>query len=113
THQVRAYTLKTIDARIEAAASRYEGAHKALVILGGLLAETGWQSSLRPLNRQDICSMSDLLWGESEGRRKLSWIWNMRGTGGSEKDDTGGLEVLQTCGSSGARMGKSAKGMHQ
>ncbi|KAG2335898.1 hypothetical protein BDR05DRAFT_897522 [Suillus weaverae] len=36
--------------------------------------------------------MSDLLWGESEGRRKLLWIWNMRGAGGSEKDDTGGLE---------------------
>ncbi|KAG2139540.1 hypothetical protein BD769DRAFT_1350679 [Suillus cothurnatus] len=88
-------TLKTIDARIEAAASRYEGAHKALVILGGLLAETGWQSSLRPLNRQDIRSMSDLLWGESEGRRKLSWIWNMRGAGGSEKDDTGGLEDMR------------------
>ncbi|KAG2138229.1 hypothetical protein BD769DRAFT_1626642 [Suillus cothurnatus] len=88
-------TLKTIDARIEAAASRYEGAHKALVILGGLLAETGWQSSLRPLNRQDIRSMSDLLWGESEGRHKLSWIWNMRGAGGSEKDDTGGLEDMR------------------
>lgn len=85
-------TLKTIDARIEAAASRYECAHKALVILGGLLGEAGWQSSLRPLNRQDIHSMSDLLWGESEGRRKLSWIWNMCGAGGSEKDDTGGLE---------------------
>ncbi|KAG1787040.1 hypothetical protein EV424DRAFT_1476780 [Suillus variegatus] len=73
-------TLKTIDARIEAAASRYECAHKALVILGGLLGEAGWQSSLRPLNWQDIRSMSDLLWGESEGRRKLSWIWNMCGT---------------------------------
>jgi hypothetical protein len=36
--------------------------------------------------------MSDILWGESEGRRKLSWIWNMRGAGGSEKDDNGALE---------------------
>ncbi|KAG1787941.1 uncharacterized protein HD556DRAFT_1538926 [Suillus plorans] len=88
-------TLKTIDARIEAAASRYEGAHKALVILGGLLNVSGWQSSLRPLNRKDIRSMSDLLWGESEGRRKLSWIWNMRGAGGSEKDDSGALEDMR------------------
>jgi len=71
-------TLKIIDVRIDAAASKYEGAHKALMILGGLLNESGWQSSLCPLNHQDICSMSDLLWGESEGRRKLSWIWNMR-----------------------------------
>ncbi|KAG2099572.1 uncharacterized protein F5147DRAFT_747267 [Suillus discolor] len=81
--------------RIDAAASRYEGAHKALVILGGLLNESGWQSSLRPLNHQDIRSMSDLLWGESEGRRKLSWIWNMRGAAGSKKDDNGALEDMR------------------
>jgi hypothetical protein len=85
-------TLKAIDVRIEAASRRYESAHKALVILGSLLDESGWQSALRPLNHQDIRSMSDLLWGESEGRRKLSWIWNMQGAGGSEKDDNGALE---------------------
>jgi hypothetical protein len=85
-------TLKAIYVRIEAASRRYESAHKALVILGSLLDESGWQSALRPLNHQDIRSMSDLLWGESEGRRKLSWIWNMRGAGGSEKDDNGALE---------------------
>jgi hypothetical protein len=62
------------------------------MILGGLLNESGWQSSLRPLNRQDIRSMSDLLWGELEGRRKLSWIWNMCGAAGSEKDNNGALE---------------------
>ncbi|KAG1749250.1 hypothetical protein EDB19DRAFT_1825495 [Suillus lakei] len=56
---------------------------------------SGWQSSLRPLSRQDIRSMSDILWGESEGRQKLSWIWNMRGTGGSEKDDNGALEDMR------------------
>jgi hypothetical protein len=55
-------TLKIINVRIDAATYRYESAHKACVILGGLLNESGWQSSLRPLNGQDICSMSDLLW---------------------------------------------------
>jgi hypothetical protein len=86
--------LKTIDARIEAATGRYEGAHKALVTLGGLLNESGWQLSLRPLNHEDIRSMSDVLWGESEGRQKLLWIWNMCGTGGSEKDNSGALEGM-------------------
>ncbi|KAG1840936.1 hypothetical protein DFJ58DRAFT_845206 [Suillus subalutaceus] len=70
-------------------------AHKALVILGNLLDESSWQSALRPLNHQDIHSMSNLLWGESEGRWKLSWIWNMRGTGGSEKDNNGALEDMR------------------
>ncbi|KAG2127943.1 hypothetical protein DEU56DRAFT_872715 [Suillus clintonianus] len=79
-------TLKAIDIRIESATRRYEC---------NLLNESGWQSSLRPLSRQDIRSMSDILWGESEGRRKLPWIWNMRGAGGSEKDDNGALEDMR------------------
>ncbi|KAG1897298.1 uncharacterized protein F5891DRAFT_1129937 [Suillus fuscotomentosus] len=88
-------TLKVIDIRIESATRRYESAHKALVVLGNLLNESGWQSSLCPLSRQDIRSMSDILWGESKGRRKLSWIWNMRGAGGSKKDDNGALEDMR------------------
>ncbi|KAG1887840.1 hypothetical protein F4604DRAFT_1916666 [Suillus subluteus] len=83
--------LKAIDMRIEVATRKYESAHKALVVLGNLLNESSWQSSLRPLNHQDICSMSDILWGELEGRQKLSWIWNMRGAGGSDVLITEGL----------------------
>ncbi|KAG1775069.1 hypothetical protein EV702DRAFT_1180498 [Suillus placidus] len=87
--------LKAINMRIKAATGRYESVHKALVILGSLLNESGWQSALHPLNHQDICSMSNLLWSKSDGRRKISWIWNMRGTGGSEKDDNGALEDMR------------------
>ncbi|KAG1893780.1 uncharacterized protein F5891DRAFT_1131166 [Suillus fuscotomentosus] len=53
-------TLKAVEARLEAAASMYEHAHKALV--------TGWHSSLQPLNRADIRSMTDLLWGNQRGQ---------------------------------------------
>lgn len=73
-------TLKALESRIEAAANRYDDARKALVRLAPLLHENGtWQSLLRPLNRQDIRSMTDLVWGETEGTRKLSWIWCMGG----------------------------------
>ncbi|KAG2743102.1 hypothetical protein P692DRAFT_201841926 [Suillus brevipes Sb2] len=65
-------TLKAVEARLEAAASTYERAHKALVVLAPLVNQTGWHSSLRPLNRTDICSMTDLLWGESEDMR-IEW----------------------------------------
>jgi hypothetical protein len=85
-------TLKAVEARLEAAASTYECAHKALVVLAPLLNQTGWHSSLRPLNRADIRSMTDLLWGESEGTRKLSWIWNMRGAAPDEMDKDNTLE---------------------
>jgi hypothetical protein len=85
-------TLKAVEVRLDAAASTYECAHKALVVLAPLLNQTGWHSSLRPLNRTDIRSMMDLLWGESEGMRKLSWIWNMRGAAPDEMDNDNAFE---------------------
>lgn len=80
-------TLKAIESRIDAAANRYNDAHKALVKLAPFLKETGWNSSLRPLARQDIRGLTDLLWGETEGTRKLSWIWTMGGVVGKETDE--------------------------
>ncbi|KAG2151533.1 hypothetical protein DEU56DRAFT_869093 [Suillus clintonianus] len=88
-------TLKGINGRIEAASSRYQDARKALVVLTPLVKETGWQSSLRPLNCEDIQGMSDLLWGQTEGRRKLSWIWNMRGAHGDELCNDGSMEDMK------------------
>ncbi|KIK74265.1 hypothetical protein PAXRUDRAFT_29183 [Paxillus rubicundulus Ve08.2h10] len=73
-------TLKGIDARIDAAANRYRNAHEALVVLSPLLKEVGWQATLRPLDRQHIRAMSDLLDDETEGTKKLSWIWTVRGS---------------------------------
>ncbi|KAG1884769.1 hypothetical protein F4604DRAFT_1878698 [Suillus subluteus] len=64
-------TLKAVEARIEAAASTYE------------------------LDRADVCSMTDLLWGETEGTRKLSWIWNMRGAAVNEIDKDNASEDMQ------------------
>ncbi|KAH0828896.1 hypothetical protein J3R83DRAFT_2296 [Lanmaoa asiatica] len=69
-------TVKKINARIDTAAGRYRDAHAALVMLSPLLRRTGWNSDLRPLLAEDIRGMSDLLDGETGGRRKVSWIWN-------------------------------------
>ncbi|KAG1775056.1 hypothetical protein EV702DRAFT_1199653 [Suillus placidus] len=63
--------LKGIDTRIEVASTQYQDARRALVILAPFVKETGWQSSLCLLNRQDIQGMSDLLWGETEGRQSF------------------------------------------
>lgn len=35
---------------------------------------------LHPLACQDIQGLTDVLWGEMEGTRRLSWIWTMSGT---------------------------------
>ncbi|KAG2342432.1 hypothetical protein BDR05DRAFT_1000757 [Suillus weaverae] len=85
-------TLKAIEARLEAATSTYERAHKVLIVLAPLVNQTGWHLSLRPLNQTDIRSMTDLLWGESEGTRKLSWIWNMRGAAPDEMGNDNAFE---------------------
>ncbi|KAG1794813.1 uncharacterized protein HD556DRAFT_1474044, partial [Suillus plorans] len=86
-------TLKAVEARIEAAARTYEYAHKALVVLSPRVNQTGWHSSLRPLDRADVRSMTDLLWGETEGTRKLSWIWNMRGAAANKIDKDNASEA--------------------
>ncbi|KAG2028869.1 hypothetical protein BDR03DRAFT_882493 [Suillus americanus] len=90
-------TLKAVEARIEAAASTYEHARKSLVVLAPRVNQTqsGWHSSLRPLDRADIRSMTDILWGESEGTRKLSWIWSMRGAAPNEMDNDNTLEDMR------------------
>jgi hypothetical protein len=86
--------LKAIEARISAAASRYEDAHKSLVVLAPILKETGWRTTLRPLNRQDLRAMSDLLDGESEGTQRLSWIWTTRGAADKDGDEGGATEGI-------------------
>ncbi|KAG1842059.1 hypothetical protein F4604DRAFT_1884809 [Suillus subluteus] len=88
-------TLKAVEARIEAAASTYEYAHKALVVLSPRVNQTGWHSSLRPLDRADVRSMTDLLWGETEGTRKLLWIWNMWGAAANEIDKDNASEDMR------------------
>ncbi|KAF8131200.1 hypothetical protein EV363DRAFT_1165737 [Boletus edulis] len=88
-------TLHAIENRINAAANRYNDARNALENLASHLKETSWRSVLRPLHRQDIRGMSDLLWGETEGTRKLSWIWSMRGSVNDNRDEAGALEDLR------------------
>ncbi|KAG0695571.1 hypothetical protein DFH29DRAFT_984920 [Suillus ampliporus] len=60
-------TLKAVEVRIEAAASTYEHAHTSLI--------TGWHSSLRLLDRANIHSMTDILWGESAPLAALFISW--------------------------------------
>ncbi|KIJ10438.1 hypothetical protein PAXINDRAFT_16589 [Paxillus involutus ATCC 200175] len=77
-------TLKAIEALVNAAACKYQDAHNALVTMAPVLRETDWCKTLLPLKHQDLRAMSDLLNGENEGTRKLSWIWNARGAAGDE-----------------------------
>ncbi|KIM60068.1 hypothetical protein SCLCIDRAFT_26859 [Scleroderma citrinum Foug A] len=72
--------LKLLDAKIDAAATRYCIAYHALCTLGPLLGQVGWRDELRPLADEDVCGLMngyDLHPGE--GRCQISWIWRVCG----------------------------------
>ena len=73
-------SLKTLDAKINAAATKYCVAHRSLTTLSASLGRVSWKDKLRPLLDEDIRPLtdaSDLQPGE--GRRRVSWIWRMCG----------------------------------
>ncbi|KIJ58413.1 hypothetical protein HYDPIDRAFT_81314, partial [Hydnomerulius pinastri MD-312] len=82
--------LKKVDAKISAAATRYRIAYGALLALGPLLGKNNWQLELQPLRTlkaEDIRAMTDLMDGETQGKKSLSWIWKMRGATSAGNDD--------------------------
>ena len=89
--------LKSVDAKVKAAAGKYCAAHRALSELSRLLGKVGWKGTLRCLEDADIHSMTE--GGDkrsSEGRRQLSWIWLMcgytEGCSDSVEDDSEELQ---------------------
>ncbi|KAI0684985.1 hypothetical protein C8T65DRAFT_712842 [Cerioporus squamosus] len=67
--------IKSVDAKIDADAERYHVAHGALKTLAVPLVKLDWQSSLQLLLNADIRHVTEAEDGQSEGRRKMSWIW--------------------------------------
>jgi hypothetical protein len=80
-------TIATVQARIDANVETYHDAHTALLSLGLLLGKVGWQGKLQPLGGSDVREISEAEDSESEGRRKLSWIWKTLGVVGMEEND--------------------------
>ena len=80
-------SLKLVDARIDASATKYRVAYSALSALSPLLGKVGWQHAFRCLQDDNIRSMTEGTEDRpSEGRRRLSWIWIACGYSSGEKD---------------------------
>ncbi|KIK93425.1 hypothetical protein PAXRUDRAFT_145122, partial [Paxillus rubicundulus Ve08.2h10] len=86
---------KGITAKIDAASARYNAAHTALTALAPAFKPSAWESSLQVLNPNDIRSMTDLLEGDTEGRRKFSWIWKVHGAAKDDSDRAGSLDTMR------------------
>lgn len=88
------HLLDKIKDRVAAACLRYRVARHALCVLAPrLLKGIGWETHLKPLEVADVRGLSVGDMGDSEGRRKLSWIWTAHGVAAEAGDD----ERLHDC----------------
>ncbi|KAG2113416.1 uncharacterized protein F5147DRAFT_744141 [Suillus discolor] len=86
--------LAHVHGRQVACTKRYRVAWKALKTLAPLLKKVGWQGWLQDLKDEDMKPLVDPFSRETEGRRRLTWIWMMTGVDtGSDGGDVDGVRV--------------------
>ncbi|TFY58982.1 hypothetical protein EVJ58_g6062 [Rhodofomes roseus] len=70
--------INTVQQKVDDDAARYRRVRRALVQLSSRLGKSGWEETLKALAEEDVALMTQQAVGnerESEGHRKLSWIW--------------------------------------
>ncbi|KAM6490384.1 hypothetical protein JOM56_014148, partial [Amanita muscaria] len=72
--------LNRLNSRIDYSVKQYRTTRIRLQRLAEKLLKVGWDQSLRVLQDEDIRPLDEDD-GRSEGRRVLSWIWRIQGTG--------------------------------
>ncbi|KAG1868741.1 hypothetical protein C8R48DRAFT_598239 [Suillus tomentosus] len=86
--------LARVHARQVACTKRYRVAWEALKTLAPLLKKVGWRGRLQDLKDEDVKPLVDPFSQETEGRRRLTWIWMMTGVDtGSDGGDVDGVRV--------------------
>lgn len=81
--------LEGVERRICAAADKYRRIREALILLAAPLHETSWEKVFPPLDKSDIVGLSSMdETGQSEGRKKLTWIWKVQGMDISDDEKT-------------------------
>jgi hypothetical protein len=84
--------LNRVEARIKSTAAKYRNVREALVSLSAPLLEFKWVDSLRMLDDSDLVGLTSMDDTGSEGRKKLTWIWNIQGIeGDSDKQTQAGM----------------------
>jgi hypothetical protein len=80
--------LSRLEARIRHTSAKYRNIREALVALSGPLLEVSWTKVLQVLNDSDIIGLTSMDDTGSEGRKKLTWIWNVQGTAADTDEST-------------------------
>ena len=85
--------LALVGVKIDLCATKYCAAYSALLTLSPLLGKVGWQSTFRPLEKEDIHCMTDGTDNQaSKERRRLSWIWIACGSGNGKGGEDQSLQ---------------------
>lgn len=87
--------LDSVQKKIDFAASRYRYIRNAMIGLSEHLLDTSWQNVLKDLDVKDLVGLTSMEDAGSEGRKKLTWIWRVHGTGADADECT---EAGMSCG---------------
>lgn len=68
-------SIANVQRKIDQVATKYRTARAALIALSPGLDVSPWMKDLRRLENADIRGLSEGLFGDTEGRRNVSWIW--------------------------------------
>ncbi|KAG6847818.1 hypothetical protein H0H93_005714 [Arthromyces matolae] len=68
--------IENATANLNQAAERYRIARTAMLVLANALkTPVTWRSALQELREEDLRNLSEGLAGDTEGRRRISWVW--------------------------------------
>ncbi|KAI0702837.1 hypothetical protein C8T65DRAFT_709367 [Cerioporus squamosus] len=81
--------INAVDAKVNGDADRYRAAYAALQRMALHLGKQNWDVDLRPLLASDVRHVTEGEDGQSEGRRKISWIW--KASSSSDAAETGNV----------------------
>jgi len=74
-------------AKVNRAAEKYRRSCDAMLALSDPLIIPDWAATLPVLKVEDVHGLSEALMGESEGKRRPSWIWTMGDLGAGSGDE--------------------------
>ena len=89
-HNTRANSaISKSQVKVNRAAEKYCASRSAMLALSDPLVLPDWNDTLPILKAEDVRGLSEALMGDSEGKRRPSWIWTMNTGVGNSEDKAG------------------------
>lgn len=79
--------INRVDQKVKASVSKYRRARDALSKLADRVGEISWRGRLLRLQDEDVRRLNEGQLGESQGKKKMSWIWQVQGVSEHSEDE--------------------------